>query len=190
MNINEIKAEIANLKDTEEYSQLISEFVNDSSVKSYLETEAGKKLLQPIVDSNFTKGLETWKSNNLEKIVNAKIKELYPEQDEKDIKINELALKLEEMQKTANREKMLNYAVSVATEKGLPIEIVNYFLADDEETTNQNLSKLEQVFSSAVASNVDSKLKNQHIPPIGDDKEIDPILAEFQSRNPNIKVNI
>ena len=60
MNINEIKAEIANLKDTEEYSELISEFVNDSSVKSYLETEAGKKLLQPIVDSNFTKGLETW----------------------------------------------------------------------------------------------------------------------------------
>ena len=190
LNITELKAEIANLKGTEEYTELVNEFVNDSSVKSYLETESGKKLLQPIVDSNFTKGLETWKTNNLDKIVNAKIKELNPEKDEKDIRINDLAKQLEEMKRTANREKMLNYAVSLANSKGLPTEIVSYFLAEDEDTTKENLLQLEKVFSAAVSNNVDNKLKNQYIPPIGDDEDIDPIMAEFQSRNPNIKVKV
>ena len=190
LNITELKAEIANLKGTEEYTELVNEFVNDTSVKSYLETESGKKLLQPIVDSNFTKGLETWKTNNLDKIVNAKIKELNPEKDEKDIRINDLAKQLEEMKRTANREKMLNYAVSLANSKGLPTEIVSYFLAEDEDTTKENLLQLEKVFSAAVSNNVDNKLKNQYIPPIGDDEDIDPIVAEFQSRNPNIKVKV
>ena len=173
LNITELKAEIANLKGTEEYTELVNEFVNDTSVKSYLETESGKKLLQPIVDSNFTKGLETWKTNNLDKIVNAKIKELNPEKDEKDIRINDLAKQLEEMKRTANREKMLNYAVSLANSKGLPTEIVSYFLAEDEDTTKENLLQLEKVFSAAVSNNVDNKLKNQYIPPIGDDEDMD-----------------
>ena len=190
LNITELKAEIANLKGTEEYTELVNEFVNDTSVKNYLETDSGKKLLQPIVDSNFTKGLETWKTNNLDKIVNAKIKELNPEKDEKDIKINDLAKQLEEMKRTANREKMLNYAVSLANSKGLPTEIVSYFLAEDEDTTKENLLQLEKVFAAAVSNNVDNKLKNQYIPPIGDDEDIDPIMAEFQSRNPNIKVKV
>lgn len=190
MTIEEIKSEIAKIKDTEEYAQLAKEFVNDTSVKAYLATENGKQILQPINDSYFSKGLETWKSNNLDKLVNEKIKLLNPEQDERDIAIKDLKAELEEMKATANREKMLNFATKIATEKGLPVNLVSYFIGADEEATKSNLTEFEKAFSSAVAGNVDSKLKNQHIPPVGDEKEVDPIVAAFQQRNPNIKVNL
>lgn len=190
MTIEEIKSEIAKIKDTEEYAQLAKEFVNDASVKAYLATENGKQILQPINDSYFSKGLETWKNNNLDKLVNEKIKLLNPEQDERDIAINDLKAELEEMKATANREKMLNFATQIATEKGLPVNLVSYFIGADEEATKSNLAEFEKAFSTAVAGNVDSKLKNQHIPPVGDEKEVDPIVAAFQQRNPNIKVKL
>lgn len=131
MTIEEFKSEIAKIKDTEEYAQLAKEFVNDDSVKDYLATENGKQILQPINDSYFSKGLETWKNNNLDKLVNEKIKLLNPEQDERDIAINDLRAELEEMKATANREKMLNYATKIATEKGLPVNLVSYFVGAD-----------------------------------------------------------
>ena len=37
-------------------------------VESFLNTDEGKKMLQPKLDTNFAKGLDTWQKNNLDKI--------------------------------------------------------------------------------------------------------------------------
>ncbi|WP_426578881.1 hypothetical protein P5490_019880 [Bacillus altitudinis] len=77
MNIEEIKQFLAENKDDEEVKMFVGELsaVSADKVKGFLETEEGKKVLQPRLDQHFTKGLETWKADDLEKIVEEEVSE-------------------------------------------------------------------------------------------------------------------
>lgn len=189
MTIEEITNAIAELDDSGK-AEIAKQFMTDDSVRTYLTTENGKKVLQPIVDSNFTKGLETWKTNNLNKIVDAKVKELYPEKDEKDIELSQLKQEFEAMKNAAQREKMVNYAIKYAAEKNLPTDIIDYFVGADEETTKANLEKLEGTFANAVGATVTEKLKEQYVPPKNDDTISDPVAQAFYKMNADIKTNV
>ena len=52
---------------------LRGKFVNAETVEAFLETDEGRRLLQPRLDKYFTKGLKTWQDNNLEKEVQARV---------------------------------------------------------------------------------------------------------------------
>ena len=54
----------------------------------------------------------------------------------------------------------------IADEKKLPKGIIDYFIGNDEESTNKNLDVLEQVFSTHIDSQVTDRLKtSSNIPP-------------------------
>ncbi|NFM19247.1 DUF4355 domain-containing protein, partial [Clostridium sporogenes] len=111
---------------------------------------------------------ETWKSNNLESLVNEKIKELYPEEDPKDNELKKLKQEMENMKKETLKKELTNKALKIATEKGLPTELVDYFIGQDEESTNKNLETLEKVFTGKLETTVKERLKdNSYTPPSG-----------------------
>jgi Domain of unknown function (DUF4355) len=133
---------------------------NAEGVKGFLETDEGKKLIQPRLDLNFTKGLETWKANNLETLVNDELAKRNPAQTEEQKRIAALEKALEDQKKEAQREKLTNIAMKHATEKQLPTDLINFFLADDEDGTTANLGKFEETFTKAVQAAVESKFKS------------------------------
>ncbi|WP_313757182.1 DUF4355 domain-containing protein [Tissierella sp.] len=168
MDINEVKQFIESNKDNEEVKNYIGGFITSDRVESFLGNDDGKKLLQPKLDSYFTKGLETWKSNNLEKLIDEEIKKRFPAKDVKDIELEKVKAELEKIKVDALRKELTNKALLVADEKKLPKDLVEYFIGNDEETTNKNLEALESVFSKHIEALVQERLKGSgYTPPKG-----------------------
>lgn len=130
--------------------EVIKEVVSKTHIENYLATDEGKKLLQPKLDKHFNKGLETWKENNLSKLVDEKVQEMYPEETAEMRKIKELEAKLQQKENEAIQKELILKAQTLASENGLPTTLASYFVGANEEVTVQNIEKFNEVFKSAL----------------------------------------
>lgn len=136
-----------------------SKLSSDPTFKSFMDSEKDKHL---------QKGIETFKTNNLTKLVDDEVKKRFPDVDPKDQKVKEMELKIEQMQKDTDRKELINKAFKVATEKKLPTELVDFLVGADEETTNKNLETLVTIFSKHDETLKTNILKdNAYVPPAG-----------------------
>lgn len=173
-NFNEISEYFEANKDSDDVANYIKGFLTPDRVSAFLESDDGKKIIQPKLDSFATKAIQThdekFKLNELPKLVEAKYKELHPEADPKDNEIAALKAQFENMQKTAAREKLTNFALKTAQEKKLPSSLIRYFIGEDEETTIKNLEILEDEFKTSVNSVAEDRMKDGYKPPKSDSK--------------------
>lgn len=165
MDLNEVKQFIEANKDNEEVKGYIGGFITSDRVTEFLEKEDGKKLLQPKLDNYFSKGLSTWRENNIEKLLDDEIKKRFPEKDVKDVELEKIRAELEKIKAESSRKELTNKALLVADEKKLPKELVDYFIGNDEENTTKNLEKLESVFSKHIETLVQERLKSSSYTP-------------------------
>lgn len=140
-NFDEVKSYFEANKDNEDIKNYVNGFVNADRVNNYLNTDDGKKMLQPMLDKYHDKGMETWKKNNLSKLVDDEVKKRFPDADPKDKEIAELKAQFQQMQAESKKKDLKNMALKTATDKKLPVELIDYFVGDDEDSTNANLSK-------------------------------------------------
>lgn len=161
MNIEEIKQFLEQNKENEEVKAFVGELsaVSADKVKGFLETEEGKKVLQPRLDQHFTKGLETWKANNLEKIVEEEVSKRNPSKTPEQLEVEKLRKEIEAEKAARNRETLVNKALKAADEKKLPKDVIDFFIGENEDSTLENLSKLEESFNAAVQTAVEVKFK-------------------------------
>jgi len=160
MDIKEINAYLEANKDSEEVIKFIGGFVTTDRVKSFLaETEEGKRIMQSEKDAHFTKSLDTWKTNNLNALVEAEIAKRHPEETEDQKRIRKLELELSDSKKTAIKTGLKNRAITVLTEKGIPLDFADHFLGDDEAMTDANIAKLESVWQTSIQAAVEAKFK-------------------------------
>ncbi|MFD9275447.1 hypothetical protein Bateq7PJ16_2439 [Bacillus subtilis] len=162
MNLEEVKQFFEQQKDTPEVKAYLNELsaVSADSVKQYLDTDEGKKILQPRLDQHFTKGLETWKTNNLSKLIDQKVKELHPEKDP-------LALKVEQLEREVRMKDIKAQAIEKAHQDGLPLQLIDFFLSDNSETTEANLNTFKTVFNEHLDHKAQERLKAGGIDPKG-----------------------
>lgn len=147
-----------------------SKLESDSNFKSFMDSEK---------DKHSKKSFETWKANNLQKLIddkaNEKYLELHPEDKPKDPIMIQLLeenkqnkVKLEQMEKEKLRETLVNKALKVATEKKLPLELIDFIIGDDEVTTMTNLEKVANIFSTHdIALKAEILKDNTYVPPVG-----------------------
>lgn len=137
-------------------------------VKTFLDTEDGKKLLQPKLDSHFTKGLETWKEKTLPSLIEDEIKKKFPGETEEEKRLRILEEELAKERQARVRSELHNKAATLATQKGLPVELVAYFVGQDEDSTVNNLTALESIWQQNIQKAVEEKFKeNGRTPPAG-----------------------
>jgi len=150
-------------------SELANKFGGLEVFKQKINTDKDfKSYIDSLKDTHLSKGLETWKANNLQKLIDEKVKELYPEEDPKDNELAKLKLEMENMKKETLKKELTNKALKVATEKGLPADLVDYFIGQDEESTTKNLETLEKIFTEKLETTVKERLKdNSYTPPAG-----------------------
>lgn len=166
-NFNEIQEYINNNQDNSEVQNYIGGLITSDRVENFLETEDGKKLLQPKLDKNFNKGLDTWKTNNLQKLIDEAVSKANPGETPEQKQIRELTERIDKAEKEKTHESLRNKALKIAQEKKLPSELVDYFIGNDEETTSKNLEALESVFSNYVNEIAEERLKGGYKPPVG-----------------------
>ena len=170
MTLQELKTflESADGKTEEVTAYLRGLFPADlKAAQAFAETADGKSWLDSVKDKHLQKGLETWKANNLETLLDAEIKKRFPEKDSKEIEVEKLKSEITTMKTEKQREALQNKAMRLAGEKGLPLELVSFFVGENEETTQQNLGKLEETFASAVQKSLEARLKtDSYTPPV------------------------
>lgn len=170
MSLEQIKQLIEANKDNQEVQSYLAGLnkLTPEGVKGYLDTEEGKKILQPRLDAYFTKGLETWKEKTLPSVVEEEIKKKFPGETEEQKRLRILEEELSKERQARLKSELQNKATTLATQKGLPIELVAYFVGQDEDTTVNNLTVLENIWQQAIEKAVEAKFKeNGRTPPAG-----------------------
>ena len=168
MTIEEVKKFMEENKSNEELKSYLQGLVCVEGVQKFLnENEEGKRFLDSERDKHLNKGLDTWKSNNLQKEIDKKILELYPEETPDKKQLRELIVKIEKMESEKQKEVLKNKALTIAAEKKLPInKIIDFVLGSDEESTVSNIGRFEEIFGASVQSAVEERLKgNGYTPP-------------------------
>lgn len=129
-------------------------------LESFLETQEGRNLLQPHLDRHFSKGLETWKHNNLQKIIDAEVSARMPNETPEAKQLREMTERIAKIEQEKTRSQMKNLGIQLAHEKNLPSGLVDYFIADNDSDTRQRINFLELEFKSAVEKAVTERLKS------------------------------
>lgn len=165
MTIEEIKKYFEDNKDSEDVKQFLADLAKAPEltlgvVQQFLtDNEDGKKFLQSHVDAAVTKGIGTWKENNLKNLVDDAVKKANPEETDEQKRIRTLEDKFNTTESELVREKLKNKTVAELSEKGLPTELADFFIGRDEERTTANLKTFETVFEAAVKKEVEKKFK-------------------------------
>ncbi|HDG5463229.1 DUF4355 domain-containing protein [Staphylococcus aureus] len=162
MNIEEVKSFFEEHKDDKEVKDYLNglKTVSVGDVKGFLDTEEGKRFIQPELDRYHSKGLESWKEKNLENLIEQEVQKRNPEQSEEQKRISALEKELEKRDTEAKREKLRSNALGKAQELNLPTSLVDRFLGDSDEDTEQNLKALKETFDKYVQKGVESKFKS------------------------------
>ena len=158
MDIKEVQGFIESNKDNKDVQSYVKGFITSDRVNEYLDTKDGEKLLQPRLDSFFTKSNETWKTNNLDKIVNDKVDaivlEKYPTDTPEQKAFKKLSLDFEAEKKSRIKSELKAIALETATKKGLPPQLAGYFIGDSEESTKTNLTLFEEAWTAEKSAAV------------------------------------
>lgn len=169
MDLQEIKTYLGTNSEREEVKAYLQDLqkLSVEGITTFTEKDAeAKKWLDSTKDKHFHKALETWKANNLEGLIDLEVKKRFPQKDDKDIELEKLKATVEQMKQEKEREVLVNKTIKIANEKRLPLELVDFFIAQNEEGTVANISKFESIFSKAVQGEVEKRLKGDgYIPP-------------------------
>jgi hypothetical protein len=168
MNFEEVKQFIEESKENEELQTYLKGLypMSVADVEHFLKTnKEGISWLDSTVDKRTAKSLETWKANHLEGLIDTEIKKRFPEKDARDIEVERLRAEVEKMKLEKQREVLMNQAMKAATEKNLPLTLIDYFIGADEASTLQNLTVFEEAFQQAVQKAVEQRLKGEGYTP-------------------------
>lgn len=137
--------------------------------KAKLTEKEFKSFMDSEKDTHANKALETWKTNNLQTIINDEVlkatgKKKTPEQ----IKIEELEKKMLENEARAQKAEKIAKYKDVLAEKKIPMEMIEYFLTDNEETTNTRIDNFSTYVNEMVNSNVKEKIASGSYTPPGE----------------------
>lgn len=178
MSLEELKQFLEdNKEDKEAQEYLEGLYLVPKKVKAFLETDAGKKLIQPALDSYFTKGLETWKEKTMPSLIEEEIKKKFPDETEEQKRLRKLEEELAKERQARTKSELINKATQLATQKGLPVEVVHYFVGQDEDETVNNLTALENIWQANIEKVVSEKFKENG-------RVVDPSKKDDPKNNP------
>ena len=138
-----------------------AEAITLQAVQEWLTSnEDGKKWLQAEKDKTATKGIETWRANNLPKVVEEEISKRYPAETPEQKKLKEMEQKLAQMEHQAKRATLKAQALTLANEEGIPAQLIDFVIGDDEETTKKNLALVKSVFTAQMQAAAQTHFQN------------------------------
>lgn len=145
--------------------KVTSSLLTPEVITGYLESDEGKKLLQPKMDSYFSKGLDTWKNNNLQKLIDDEVAKRNPAETPEQKAIRDLQQQMAQANAEKVKAEQIALGQAIASEKGLPTSLVPYFIGDNESDTRQKLNFLEMEYKSTLEKQVEARLKNSNTTP-------------------------
>ena len=134
----------------------IDDLLNHPELKGYIKSEK---------DRAVTKGIETFKNNNLQKLVEEELKKketenLSPEM----IQIRELQQQLESIQKEKAMIETKNKYSKILNEKNLPTDLVDFIQSDE------HVDKFVNILTNYANAEVNNRISNTYKPPMNNEQ--------------------
>lgn len=128
--------------------------------KAFMETEEGKKVLHPMFDSKVSQAINTWKTNNADKLVEDElIKRGYVQTDEQK---EMLALKKEI--ESIKREKELaekrTIALGELSSRGLDSTLADFVSYDSDESIRTSVTTFKTILDDLVSKELKKATAN------------------------------
>lgn len=152
LNIVESNEEVA--------TQLQAKFVNPDTVKNFLHTPEGEKVVAPIKDAYASKAIEGWKSKNLDRIIQEKVQELNPPETKEQRELQAMQQRLAAIEKDKQMLEQQQVAAEELSKLGLPSSFSSYIVGDSTEVTKHKAKSLEVEISNFVKQTTDSAIQN------------------------------
>jgi hypothetical protein len=165
MEIKDVTGFIEANKTNPDVQNFIKGFITPESVTAFLSTDDGKKLLQPQLDSYHAKGLESFKKTSLPKLIDEEVTKRHPGETEEQKRIRKIEQDNQTLQKEISKGKMKDSLISKAKADSLPVELLDFLIADDETTTTANYTKVLTAINSIIDKKVQEIFKNNGITP-------------------------
>lgn len=165
MTIEEIRAWLAENKEKAEVVTFLAELnpakaLTADMVAPFLDTEDGKKLLQPLVDQAVTKGIKSFKENHYEKdiksAVAAEILKISPPETPEQKQIRELRETVEKSESARARDNLKRQIVEEAAKMNVPAWWVDEFSGNTIEEAKVFMGKVK-----AYVAEVENKKANE-----------------------------
>ena len=154
MTVKEVKEFFDKNKDVEDVKTYLKELklITSEEFKTFLGTDEGKKSIQPILDSHFSKSLDTWKTNNLDNEFKTKLADeiaiRYPEETEEQKRIKALEKSKEELDSKLANAELRNVAISFLNKTELPLDLAEYLTGKDGSKTIERLDKFKNLMDT------------------------------------------
>ena len=166
---------------TENNSPVVTPETNENEIKTYTEQEVAE-LLQREGDRRVTSALKKQQKQFESKIAEAEklrgMDEAQRQQYEFEQKVKELEARAKEFNLAQNKLE----ASKVLANRNLPVEFVDYIVAEDADTMLENINIFEKAFKAAVADAVNKKIASP-TPKSGSVKQTGITKEEFKKMN-------
>ena len=133
--------------------------VGKENVKTYTEEEV-QALLQREADRRVSSALKKQKKEFENKMAEADRLKAMDDNQRKEYEYNQKLQELEQREKDFAVAQNKLEATKVMANRGLPVEFVDYIVAEDAETMLENINVFERAFKSAVSDAVSKKISN------------------------------
>ena len=160
------------LKEQEEIKGLIKPFdVNEITLEDFKKVITDNKEVKGYYTSEkdraVSKGIETFKSNNLQKLIDEELKKKSNEGlSETEIQLKEVQAKVEALEKEKTISELKGKYTKSLVEKGLNAELIDFVFNEDEEIFNSNEDKINSIIENSINAKTNEILNNnEYIPP-------------------------
>ena len=134
-----------------------TEQVTENQGKVYTEQEV-QEMLQKEGDRRVTAALKKQQASFENKMAEAEKLRGMDEQQRKDYEYEQKVKQLEQKEREFNLAQNKLEATKVLSNRDLPVEFVDYIVAEDAETMMDNINVFEKAFKAAVADAVTKKI--------------------------------
>lgn len=165
----------------ENNSPVVTPETNENEIKTYTEQEVAE-LLQREGDRRVTSALKKQQKQFESKIAEAEKLRGMDEAQRQQYEFEQRVKELEAREKEFNLAQNKLEASKVLANRNLPVEFVDYIVAEDADTMLENINIFEKAFKAAVADAVNKKIASP-IPKSGSVKQTGITKEEFKKMN-------
>jgi hypothetical protein len=136
--------------------------INDPDFKSFLDSQK---------DTHFNTALDTWKSNNLDKIIQSELIKKNPTLTPEQLKLQELETKLNDSENKRQLSEQKSKLKDEMREQNVDPRIIDLLINSDETVTKANIQLYLDANKNYVQKEVENRLKAGQYTPPGSDAE-------------------
>lgn len=125
--------------------------------KKFMETEEGRKILNPMFDKKVSTAIETWKTNNTEKLVNEELVKRGYVQTEEQKRMMELENQIASIKMEKELAEKRAVTLAELNANGLNATLADFIPHDSEESIRNGVNTFKTIIDDIVAQEVKKK---------------------------------